>query len=37
MERARSSELFAGDEAAEGFRAFLDKRPPPWSPDATSA
>jgi methylglutaconyl-CoA hydratase len=34
--RAVSAELFAGAEAAEGFRAFLDKRPPSWSPDAPS-
>ena len=32
--RALSSELFAGEEAAAGFRAFLDKRPPPWAPGA---
>jgi methylglutaconyl-CoA hydratase len=27
---ARSAELFAGDEAAEGMAAFLDKRRPSW-------
>jgi methylglutaconyl-CoA hydratase len=32
-----SAELFSGDEAAEGFRAFLDKRPPPWAPPAESS
>jgi methylglutaconyl-CoA hydratase len=31
--RALSAELFAGTEAAEGFRAFLDKRVPSWAPD----
>lgn len=28
-----SAELFAGDEAAEGMDAFLNKRPPEWVPD----
>jgi methylglutaconyl-CoA hydratase len=32
--RSLSAELFAGEEAAAGFRAFLDKRPPPWAPEA---
>lgn len=27
---ALSAELFAGDEAAEGMRAYLEKRPPAW-------
>ncbi|SVC57943.1 uncharacterized protein METZ01_LOCUS310797, partial [marine metagenome] len=27
-----SASLFRSDEAAEGMRAFLDKRPPPWIP-----
>ncbi|MDG2908846.1 MAG: enoyl-CoA hydratase-related protein [Acidimicrobiales bacterium] len=27
-----SASLFRGDEAREGMRAFLDKRPPPWAP-----
>jgi methylglutaconyl-CoA hydratase len=27
-----SAELFAGAEAAEGVRAYLDKRPPAWAP-----
>ena len=26
-----SASLFRGDEAREGMRAFLDKRPPPWA------
>jgi methylglutaconyl-CoA hydratase len=30
---ARSAELFAGDEAAEGMAAFLEKRPPAWAPE----
>jgi methylglutaconyl-CoA hydratase len=29
-----SAELFAGDEAAEGMDAFLNKRPPRWVPDS---
>jgi methylglutaconyl-CoA hydratase len=29
---ARSAELFAGDEAAEGMAAFLEKRRPSWDP-----
>lgn len=28
-----SAELFAGDEAAEGMDAFLNKRAPEWAPD----
>ncbi len=28
---ARSAELFASDEAAEGMAAYLDKRPPEWT------
>jgi methylglutaconyl-CoA hydratase len=28
-----SAELFAGDEAREGMRAFLDKRPAAWVPE----
>ena len=35
--RSLSAELFAGDEAAVGFRAFLDQRPPPWAPEADPA
>jgi enoyl-CoA hydratase/carnithine racemase len=31
---ARSAELFAGDEAAEGMAAFLDKRRPAWDTTA---
>jgi methylglutaconyl-CoA hydratase len=27
---ALSAELFAGDEASAGMRAYLEKRPPPW-------
>jgi methylglutaconyl-CoA hydratase len=27
---ALSAELFAGDEAGEGMRAYLEKRPAPW-------
>jgi len=27
-----SADLFAGDEAAEGMAAFLEKRSPPWLP-----
>ena len=27
----RSAELFRGDEAKEGMRAFLEKRPPNWA------
>jgi len=26
-----SAELFRGDEAKEGMRAFLEKRPPNWA------
>ena len=33
---ARSAELFAGDEAAEGMAAFLARRPPAWAPDPDS-
>ncbi|HET6834653.1 MAG TPA: enoyl-CoA hydratase-related protein [Acidimicrobiales bacterium] len=29
--RALSAELFAGDEAREGMRAYLEKRPAPWA------
>jgi len=35
--RSLSSDLFAGDEAAEGFRAFLEKRPPAWAPTIESS
>ncbi len=35
MARARSAELFAGAEAAEGMDAFLNKRSPSW--DVTSS
>lgn len=30
----RSAELFESAEAAEGMRAFLEKRPPSWAPEA---
>ena len=29
---ARSAELFASDEAAEGMAAYLDRRRPDWAP-----
>jgi 1,4-dihydroxy-2-naphthoyl-CoA synthase len=29
-----SSELFKGEEAAEGMKAFLQKRKPAWAQDA---
>jgi hypothetical protein len=28
---ALSAELFAGDEARQGMRAYLEKRPAPWA------
>ncbi|NNC81925.1 MAG: enoyl-CoA hydratase [Acidimicrobiales bacterium] len=31
---ARSAELFQSEEAAEGMRAYLEKRPPRWAPKA---
>lgn len=33
--RELSAELFAGPEAAEGMRAFFEKRPPAWAPGLT--
>jgi len=32
-----SGKLFAGQEAAEGMAAYLEKRPPSWFPDGTAA
>jgi hypothetical protein len=29
-----SAQLFASTEAAEGMDAYLERRPPPWSPPA---
>lgn len=33
---AISAELFASEEAREGMRAFVERRPPSWSPRSTS-
>ena len=33
---ALSDRLFRSEEAAEGMRAFAEKRPPRWAPEATS-
>ena len=36
IDRITFEESVHGDEVVEGFRAFVDKRPPAWIPDAAT-